>query len=212
MALFSIHFCGNKSFSTHKNSFLSFRSLSFCATCSFYFFSQSLSHFSPSENFPYNSISQRNSKKGGHFKLLTPALRCPLPQLPGANSMTTRICGVKSWTAIFSTTTVWTPRKIGAPKKGTSRFSSAPLRRRLHEFYFGGSQFVVLRAANWTAPDLSFRTPPRGATTRNENVPFLLAHQFSGESKLWRTEIFEEIQDPTPTNTMWSWKSTRKLR
>ena len=72
----------------------------------------------------------------------------PRPQLPGVSSMTTRICGVKSWTAIFSTTTVWTPRKIGAPKKGTSRFSSAPLRRRLHEFYFGGSQFVVLRAAN----------------------------------------------------------------
>ena len=73
MALFSIHFCGNKSFSTHKNSFLSFRSLSFCATCSFYFFSQFLSHFSPSENSSYSSIGQRNSKKGGHFKLLTPA-------------------------------------------------------------------------------------------------------------------------------------------
>ena len=47
-------------------------------------------------------------------------------------------------------------------------------------------------------PDLSFRTPPRGATTRHENVPFLLAHQFSGESKLWRTEIIEEVQDSTP--------------
>lgn len=127
MALFSIHFCGNKSFSTHKNSFLSFRSHSFCATCSFYFFSQFLSHFSPSENFPYNSISQRNSQKGGHFKLLTPALRCPLPQLPGASSMTTRICGVKSWTAIFSTTTVWAPRKIGAPKE-RARFRDESLR------------------------------------------------------------------------------------
>ena len=29
-------------------------------------------------------------------------------------------------------------------------------------------------------------------------MPFLLAYQFSGESKLWRTEIIEEVQDSTP--------------
>ena len=38
------------------------------------------------------------------------------------------------------------------PEKDTKRSSPAPLRRRLHEFYFGGSRFVVLRAANRTGP------------------------------------------------------------
>ena len=38
------------------------------------------------------------------------------------------------------------------PEKDTKRFAPAPLRRRLHEFYFGGSLFVVLRAANRTGP------------------------------------------------------------
>ena len=36
------------------------------------------------------------------------------------------------------------------PEKDTKRFAPATLRRRLHEFYFGGSLFVVLRAANRT--------------------------------------------------------------
>ena len=62
------------------------------------------------------------------------------------------------------------------PEKDTKRFAPAPLRRRLHEFYFGGSLFVVLRAANRTAPDVSFRTPPRVATTCRETVSFLLAN------------------------------------
>ena len=119
MALFSIHFCGNKSFSTHKNSFLSFRSLSFCATCSFYFFSQFLSHFSPSENFPYNSICQRNSKWLTVSNSWLPPT--PPPQLPGVSSMTTRICGVESWTSsiISVRQSLDSPENWCAKRKGT---------------------------------------------------------------------------------------------
>ena len=77
------------------------------------------------------------------------------------------------------------------PEKDTKRFAPAPLRRRLHEFYFGGSLFVVLRAANRTAPDLSFRTPPRGATACRENVFLLLANTLASVSQLCRTRIIE---------------------
>ena len=77
------------------------------------------------------------------------------------------------------------------PEKDTKRFAPAPLRRRLHEFYFGGSLFVVLRAANRTAPDLSFRTPPRGATACRENVFLLLANTLAPLSQLCRTRIIE---------------------
>ena len=179
MALFSIHFCGNKSFSTHKNSFLSFRSLSFCATCSFYFFSQFLSHFSPSENFPYNSISQRNSKKGGHFKLLTPALRCPLPQLPGASSMTTRICGVESWTSSI----ISVRQSLDSPENWCAKERAR----------FRDESLLLLRGAD-----------------EKRLVPFFGAQIFRGVQTVVVLKI--AVQDPTPTNTMWSWKSTRKLR
>ena len=77
------------------------------------------------------------------------------------------------------------------PEKDTKRFAPAPLRRRLHEFYFGGSLFVVLRAANRTAPDLSFRTPPRGATACRENVFLLLANTLASVSQLCRTRIIK---------------------
>ena len=77
------------------------------------------------------------------------------------------------------------------PEKDTKRFAPAPLRRRLHEFYFGGSLFVVLRAANRTAPDVSFRTPPRGATACRENVFLLLANTLASVSQLCRTRIIE---------------------
>ena len=77
------------------------------------------------------------------------------------------------------------------PEKDTKRSSPAPLRRRLHEFYFGGSRFVVLRAANRTAPDVSFRTPPRGATACRENVFLLLANTLASVSQLCRTRIIE---------------------
>ena len=77
------------------------------------------------------------------------------------------------------------------PEKGTRRSASATLRRRLHEFYFGGSLFVVLRAANRTAPDLSFRTPPRGATACRENVFLLLANTLASVSQLCRTRIIK---------------------
>ena len=77
------------------------------------------------------------------------------------------------------------------PEKDTKRFAPAPLRRRLHEFYFGGSLFVVLRAANRTAPDLSFRTPPRGATACRENVFLLLANTLVSVSQLCRTRIIK---------------------
>ena len=77
------------------------------------------------------------------------------------------------------------------PEKDTKRFAPAPLRRRLHEFYFGGSLFVVLRAANRTAPDVSFRTPPRGATACRETVFLLLANTLRRMSQLCRTRIIE---------------------
>ena len=77
------------------------------------------------------------------------------------------------------------------PEKDTKHSAPAPLRRRLHEFYFGGSRFVVLRAANRTAPDLSFRTPPRGATACRENVFLLLANTLAPLSQLCRTRIIE---------------------
>ena len=77
------------------------------------------------------------------------------------------------------------------PEKDTKHSAPAPLRRRLHEFYFGGSLFVVLRAANRTAPDLSFRTPPRGATACRENVFLLLANTLASVSQLCRTRIIE---------------------
>ena len=63
-------------------------------------------------------------------------------------------------------------RPICLPEKDTRRFSPATLRSRLHEFYYGGSRFVVLRAANRTAPVLSFRTAPRVATARRESCSF----------------------------------------
>ena len=77
------------------------------------------------------------------------------------------------------------------PEKDTKHSAPAPLRRRLHEFYFGGSLFVVLRAANRTAPDLSFRTPPRGATACRENVFLLLANTLASVSQLCRTRIIK---------------------
>ena len=77
------------------------------------------------------------------------------------------------------------------PEKDTKHSAPAPLRRRLHEFYFGGSLFVVLRAANRTAPDLSFRAHPRGATACRENVFLLLANTLAPLSQLCRTRIIE---------------------
>ena len=77
------------------------------------------------------------------------------------------------------------------PEKDTKHSAPAPLRRRLHEFYFGGSRFVVLRAANRTAPDLSFRTPPRGATACRETVFLLLANTLRRMSQLCRTRIIK---------------------
>ena len=77
------------------------------------------------------------------------------------------------------------------PEKDTSCFAPAPLRRRLHEFYCGRSRFVVLRAAKRTAPTVSFRTPPRGATACRENVFLLLANILASVSQLCRTRIIK---------------------
>ena len=77
------------------------------------------------------------------------------------------------------------------PEKDTKRSSPAPLRRRLHELYFGSG--VVCRSSSRKPPrpDISFRTPPRGATACRENVFLLLANTLAPLSQLCRTRIIE---------------------
>ena len=77
------------------------------------------------------------------------------------------------------------------PEKDTKRSSPAPLRRRLHEFYFGGGLLCRSSSRKQTSPDLSFRTPPRGATACRENVFLLLTNTLASVSQLCRTRIIE---------------------
>ena len=55
----------------------------------------------------------------------------------------------------------------------------------------GALAYVVLRAAKRTAPTVSFRTPPRGATACRENVFLLLTNALASVSQLCRTRIIE---------------------
>ena len=77
------------------------------------------------------------------------------------------------------------------PEKDTKRSSPAPLRRRLHEFYFGGGLLCRSTSRKQTSPDVSFRTPPRGATACRENVFLLLADTLASVSQLCRTRIIK---------------------
>ena len=78
------------------------------------------------------------------------------------------------------------------PEKDTKRSSPAPLRRRLHEFYFGGALCLsFFEPQTEPPPDVSFRTPPRGATACRENVFLLLANTLASVSQLCRTRIIE---------------------
>ena len=77
------------------------------------------------------------------------------------------------------------------PEKDTKHSAPAPLRRRLHEFYFGGGLLCRSSSRKQTSPDLSFRTPPRGATACRENVLLLLANTLASVSQLCRTRIIE---------------------
>ena len=78
------------------------------------------------------------------------------------------------------------PKRVGplregnAPKKVTSCSSSAPLWRRLHDFYFGVHFVCRSSSRKQNAPDLSFRTPLRRATTRHKIVSLLLVHFLPG--------------------------------
>ena len=58
-------------------------------------------------------------------------------------------------------------------------------------FISGFVLFVVLRAANKTAPDISFRAPPRGATACRKTVFLLLTDILASLFKPCRTRIIE---------------------